>query len=82
LREETGLEAAELRPLGEFAYVRQAEEADPGLRVDVRAFLADAEPGWEPALDDEHDAYRWCSRNEAIELLFWPEPAELLRSLA
>jgi 8-oxo-dGTP pyrophosphatase MutT (NUDIX family) len=82
LREETGLEAAELRPLGEFAYVRQPEEADPGLRVDVRAFLADAEPGWEPTLDDEHDAYRWCSRDEAIELLFWPEPAELLRSLA
>jgi dATP pyrophosphohydrolase len=82
LREETGLEARELQPLGEFAYVREPWESDPGLRVDVQAFLVDAEPGWEPELDDEHDGYRWCSRDEAIELLFWPEPAALLRSLA
>jgi dATP pyrophosphohydrolase len=81
LHEETGLEARELQPLGEFAYVREPWESDPGLRVDVQAFLVDAEPGWEPELDHEHDDYRWCSRDEAIELLFWPEPAALLRSL-
>ena len=37
--------------------------------------------GWEPELDHEHDDYRWCSRDAAMELLFWPEPAALLRSL-
>jgi 8-oxo-dGTP pyrophosphatase MutT (NUDIX family) len=47
----------------------------------VQAFLVDVEPGWEPALNEEHDEYRWLDREEAAELLFWPEPAALLRSL-
>ena len=81
LREETGLEVDELLPLGEFAYVRESWEEEPGLRVHVQAFLVDVEPGWEPTLDHEHDDYRWCSREAAAELLFWPEPAALLRSL-
>ena len=82
LHEETGLVAEALDALGEFSYVRESWESEPGLRVDVHAFLVDVEPGWEPQLDDEHDDYRWCSRDDAIELLFWPEPAALLRSLA
>jgi 8-oxo-dGTP pyrophosphatase MutT (NUDIX family) len=81
LREETGLEAGELRPLGEFAYTRESWEDEPGLRVHVEAFLVDVDPDWEPQLNDEHDDYHWCSRDEAMELLFWPEPAALLRSL-
>jgi dihydroneopterin triphosphate diphosphatase len=81
LREETGFETEALEPIGEFAYVRESWEEEAGLRVHVQAFLVDVFPGWEPQLDDEHDDYRWCSRDEAIELLFWPEPAALLRSL-
>jgi dATP pyrophosphohydrolase len=81
LREETGLVATELQPLGEFAYIRESWEDEPGLRVHVEAFLIDVEPGWEPELNEEHDDYRWLRREEAAELLFWPEPAALLRSL-
>jgi dATP pyrophosphohydrolase len=81
LREETGLEATVLEPLGDFAYVRESWEQEPGLRVHVHAFLVDVEPGWEPELNHEHDEYRWLPREEAAELLFWPEPAALLRSL-
>ena len=81
LREETGLAASELQPLGEFAYTREPWESEPGLRVHVECFLALAEPGWEPELNEEHDEYRWLPREEAAELLFWPEPAALLRSL-
>lgn len=81
LREETGLEVTELQPLGAFTYVREPWEAAPGLRVHVEAFLVDVEPGWEPKLNAEHDDYRWLPREEAAELLFWPEPAALLRSL-
>ena len=39
------------------------------------------EPGWEPLLNHEHDEYRWLPREEAAELLHWPEPAAFLRSL-
>ena len=81
LREETGLYVEGLEPIGEFAYVRESWEEEPGLRVHVECFLADVEPGWEPQLDSEHDDYRWCTRDEAIALLFWPEPAQLLRAL-
>jgi len=81
LREETGLVADGLEPLGEFAYVREAWEPAPGLRVRVRAFLVDVPPGWQPQLDREHDEYRWLPREEAAALLYWPEPAALLRSL-
>jgi 8-oxo-dGTP pyrophosphatase MutT (NUDIX family) len=81
LREETGLEATELVALGGFAYVREPWESEPGLRVHVQAFLVDVAPGWEPELDHEHDEYRWLPREEAAELLFWPEPAALLRAL-
>lgn len=81
LREETGLEIEELADLGEFAYVRENWEKEPGLRVHVKAFLVDVEPGWEPTLNEEHDDYRWLPREEAAQLLFWPEPAQLLRAL-
>ena len=81
LWEETGLEATELQPLGEFAYTRESWESQPGLRVHVEAFLVDVEPGWEPVLNQEHDEYRWLPREQAIELLHWPEPAAFLRSL-
>jgi hypothetical protein len=54
----------------------------PGTtEIVVHSFVADAPVGWQPQLDDEHDAFRWCSQAEAVELLFWPEPKELVRSL-
>jgi 8-oxo-dGTP pyrophosphatase MutT (NUDIX family) len=71
LREETGLEAP-VQPLdAPFTYES----------VHVEAFLVDAPADWEPTLDWEHDEYRWLPREEAAELLHWPEPAALLRSL-
>jgi len=70
LREETGLDAT-VEPLdAPFDYEG----------VHVETFLASAPAGWEPTLDWEHDDYRWLRRDEAAELLFWPEPAALLRS--
>jgi 8-oxo-dGTP pyrophosphatase MutT (NUDIX family) len=81
LREETELEARSLETIGEFTYVREDWESEAGLRVRVRAFLVDVEPGWEPMLNEEHDEYRWLPREEAATLLFWPEPAQLLRAL-
>jgi dATP pyrophosphohydrolase len=45
-----------------------------GARVKLYAFLAEAPPGWEPKLNHEHVDYRWCSADEADELLAYPEP--------
>jgi dATP pyrophosphohydrolase len=86
LREETGFAAQPLEIAEPFVYPL-ADEPDyqarfPGVDViTVSCFLVDVPPGWEPALNDEHDDYRWCSQDEAVELLYWPEPKELIRSL-
>jgi lipoyl(octanoyl) transferase len=71
LQEETGLTKA-VEPLGaSFAYES----------VHVECFVVEAPEAWEPSLDWEHDGYRWLPRDEAADLLYWPEPADLLRSL-
>jgi hypothetical protein len=55
----------------------------PGERtVSVAFYAAIAPEGWEPTLDHEHDAYRWCTRAEALELLYWPEVKAALGVLA
>jgi 8-oxo-dGTP pyrophosphatase MutT (NUDIX family) len=89
LAEETGLEAAVLDlgrtfeyPLAEESEAVRSRFAADVTAVRVDAFLAEAPPGWEPRLNDEHDEYRWCSPDEAEALLFWPEPRELLRAAA
>jgi dATP pyrophosphohydrolase len=90
LREEVGLDAAaRLRDLDRpFAYSLAAESQAVRARFDasqtdvpVDVFVADVERAWEPALNEEHDAYRWCSREEAVALLYWPEPRKIVGEL-
>ncbi len=85
LREETGLDT----PLVDLDrhYLYRLEEWEPrfapgAAEVHVDCFLTEASAGWEPTLDWEHDEHRWCSAEEAAELLFWPEPREVLQELA
>lgn len=68
LAEETGLRA-DVEPLGlELSY----EGPEGTIRLDP--FVADAPPGWEPVLDEEHVSYRWCKASEAEALLTYAEP--------
>jgi 8-oxo-dGTP pyrophosphatase MutT (NUDIX family) len=73
LFEETGL-ATGVRALPlELSY----EGSSGSVRLD--AYVADAPIGWEPTLDDEHVAYRWCSASDAVELLPYDEPRTAVR---
>jgi 8-oxo-dGTP pyrophosphatase MutT (NUDIX family) len=73
LLEETGLEAPSLDDVGD----------DLGYdNTRVHGFATDAPPGWEPTLNDEHDEYRWCTLDDALALLKWPEPREVVRRAA
>lgn len=90
LSEEVGLGAeAPLRDLERpFAYSLAEESEAVRSRfgpaqtdVPVDVFVTDVEPAWEPALNEEHDDYRWCTREEAAALLYWPEPREIVRGL-
>ena len=89
LLEETGLES-HLAPLGRvYAYALADEPPEVRARFEpdvteiaVTAFAAEASPGWEPTLDDEHVAYQWCSEDEAVALLRYPEPQDAVRATA
>jgi 8-oxo-dGTP pyrophosphatase MutT (NUDIX family) len=85
LHEETGLVAEPVDLARPYDYALEEWEARYERGADsihVECFLVDAPAGWEPRLDWEHDDYRWCSVDEAAELLFWPEPREVLQELA
>jgi 8-oxo-dGTP pyrophosphatase MutT (NUDIX family) len=89
LYEETALDGVELVPLGttvEYAYPVSEEPPErrdrfaPGLiTVNVDCYLVEAPDDWEPTLDLEHDAYRWCTPDEAVAALRWPATADALR---
>jgi 8-oxo-dGTP pyrophosphatase MutT (NUDIX family) len=87
LEEETGLVGQPVEIADPFVYA--IADADPKYRAQfpgveeivVGCFLVDVPAGWEPELNGEHDDYRWCTRDDAVELLYWPEPKALLRSL-
>jgi 8-oxo-dGTP pyrophosphatase MutT (NUDIX family) len=72
LGEETGLAAEPIPIARAFEY--------EGIHVDC--FLAEAPAGWEPELDWEHDDYRWLSAPAAADLMYWPEPSDVLRGFA
>lgn len=89
LREETGLVANPVAlgdPLGydladDPAPVRARFPAGTE-RIVVWPFIADAPAGWEPTLDHEHVEARWLPPEEAIALLAYPEPKEIVRRAA
>lgn len=54
----------------------------PGGRVQVGMFAAEAAPGWEPVLEEEHVDYRWCTEADALALLEYPEPRIALEHAA
>ncbi len=87
MREETGLTV----PLIDLGVPPTPYEIEDRYRhlyaageyiVMVKSFAAEAPKGWEPTLNHEHDEYRWCSLEDALELLHWPEVKDGLRAVA
>ena len=86
LREETGLDA----PVSDLAAPQsyrvpeemRAEYMAEVEHVAIENFAAEASPGWEPVLNEEHDRYRWLSPAEAIAIARWHETKELLAALS
>ena len=72
LEEETGLRADVGKPRHAFVYDG----------VTVTCLLVDVPAGWEPELDDEHDDHRWCSVDEAHDLMRFVDAWDAVRRLA
>jgi lipoyl(octanoyl) transferase len=87
LLEETGLKA-EVRELPVALSYSLLDDPPPiraryapGIEtVTVHAFVADAPAGWEPTLDAEHDVHRWCSLDDAVELMMYETARAALRA--
>jgi lipoyl(octanoyl) transferase len=90
LSEEVGLAREPLLDLGlRLRYSLAGEPAGVRARfppeveeVVLHAFAVAAPAGWEPVLDEEHDAYRWLPADEAARTLAYPEPREAVRAAA
>ena len=82
LVEETGLIPVWIRP-SDFVYTFPlgagwtASFAPRTEPLTEHCFLAEV-PWRDPVLCEEHDAFRWCTFEEARGLLHWPENIEAL----
>lgn len=90
LREESGLDVGDRlidleRPLT-YALTDEFRERygfpPDQEKVTTYNFAAEAPRDWEPVLNQEHDAYRWCSFDDAVSLLHWPAAKDIARTLA
>jgi 8-oxo-dGTP pyrophosphatase MutT (NUDIX family) len=80
LEEETGLtRPVRFAPVPlELGYRRPEDDS----WVTLHPYSLEAPAGWEPHLNEEHVEYRWCSEEQAEELLKFPEPLDALRVVA
>lgn len=85
--EETGFPPDIIRPTG-FTYSFPPDEffkavyETPPDEIIVHVFVARVAPGSEPILDPvEHDQYRWCSYEQALDLLYWWDDKESLKQV-
>ena len=77
-----GLEVVEyVYPLTEEPADRRSQYDRSVAQVEVTCFHVTAPDEWEPTLDWEHDAHRWCEPAEAFRALRWPATAQALRKL-
>jgi len=89
LFEETGLQA-DVRPLPVALSYSLLDDPPairarygPGIeKVTVHAFVADAEDGWEPTLDAEHDLHCWCDLDASLDLLAYDTARDAVRAAA
>lgn len=72
LREETGFGAGQIAGFFDLDQVNQFHEPSYQAIVTSAIFAVRVASGAEPALSHEHDAMRWVSPAEALELAIWP----------
>ena len=81
LREETGYGPEHIRGFYDLDQVNQFHEPSVGAIVTSAIFAVRVGPAVEPALSHEHDAMRWVSPDEALELAVWPAYRESIKRI-
>lgn len=72
LREETGIDGEAIEALYDLDQVNQFHEPSVDAIMTAAIFAVRVRPGTEPVLSHEHDAARWVSPAEALDLVVWP----------
>lgn len=72
LREETGFDAAAIDALYDLDQVNQFHEPSVDAVISAAVFAVRVASGAELRLSTEHDAARWLTPPEALELIVWP----------
>jgi len=81
LAEETGFGAAEIEAFFELDQINQFHEPAVGAILSSAVFAVRVRSDAEPTLSHEHDAMRWVSPGEALELTVWPAYRESIRRI-
>jgi 8-oxo-dGTP pyrophosphatase MutT (NUDIX family) len=82
LREETRFGTAEIEGFYDLDQVNQFHEPSYRAIVTSAIFAVRVGAAAEPVLSHEHDAKRWVSPAEALELAIWPAYRESIRRIA
>jgi dATP pyrophosphohydrolase len=88
LREETGFTPLNLRVM-DYSYTFPVEASmrtlyqQPVNTITEIVFVAEIDDAKTPILDSrEHDEYRWCAYDDAVQMVYWPGNRESLRHCA
>lgn len=86
LREETGLdtEVVDLGLIQRYPIPLDVLHlyAPGATQITLGNFVARAPGGWDPQLNEEHDAFQWTTLALALRLLHWPQAREAAWRLA
>jgi 8-oxo-dGTP pyrophosphatase MutT (NUDIX family) len=81
LEEETGFGPDHIDRFYHLDQVNQFLDPSSGGVLTAIVFAVRIKPGAEPVLSYEHDAMRWVSPGEALELAVWPAYRESIRRI-
>ncbi len=82
LREETGIGPEQIAGFYDLDQVNQFHEPSVGAVVTGVIFAVWIPAAVAPILSYEHDAMRWVSPSEALQLVVWPAYRESIRRIA
>lgn len=81
LSEETGFGPDQIDRFYQLDQVNQFLDPSSGGILSAIVFAVRVKPWAEPVLSHEHDAMRWVSPGEALELAVWPAYRESIRRI-
>lgn len=82
LAEETGFGPEQIEAFYDLDQVNQFHEPSYRAIVSSAVFVVRVRAGTEPILSHEHDAMRWVSSSDALDLAVWPAYRESIRRIA